>query len=112
MRAAQAETSIEPVEWHLRVYTINSGEMDAWIDEWRAHVAPLRRSLGFRVLGPWIDWEGGKFVWLLGYEGDDGFAAADARYYASPERLSLTPDPARHIAHAEQHLLRDLGSIE
>ena len=53
------------MEWQLRIYTINDGALADWIEEWRAHVAPLRRRLGFRVLGPWVD--GSTFVWLLGY---------------------------------------------
>ena len=98
------------MEWQLRIYTINHGELDEWVAEWTAHIAPLRRELGFRVLGPWVD--GHTFVWLLGYAGDDGFAAADARYYASTARTSLSPDPARHIAQAEHRSLRALGPIE
>jgi hypothetical protein len=98
------------MEWQLRIYTINDGALSQWTEEWRAHVAPLRRKLGFRVLGPWVD--DTTFVWLLGYDGEDGFAAADARYYSSPERQSLSPDPARHIAEADHRTLRDLGAIE
>src|SRR5688500_6977324 len=71
------------VDWQLRIYEIEPGQIEAWLHEWRAHIAPLRRRLGFHVLGPWLD--GATFVWMLGYEGDDGFAAADARYYASTE---------------------------
>ena len=98
------------MEWQLRIYTINDGALQDWLEEWRAHVAPLRRRLGFRVVGPWVD--DNTFVWLLGYDGEDGFAAADARYYVSPERTSIEPDPARHIAKAEQRALRDVGPIE
>jgi hypothetical protein len=98
------------MEWQLRIYTIAEGELADFVEEWRAHIAPLRRRLGFRVLGPWVD--GDTFIWLLGYDGEDGFAAADARYYASPERTSLSPDPARHIAHTEHRPLRDVGPIE
>lgn len=91
------------MEWQLRIYRIKEGELEDWVDEWTAHVAPLRRRLGFQVLGPWV--EGHTFVWLLGYDGDDGFAAANARYYESDERTSIDPDPARHIETMQQHLL-------
>jgi hypothetical protein len=94
------------VEWQLRIYEIEHGALDLWIEEWREHVAPLRRRLGFRVLGPWVD--GDSFVWLIGYDGEDGFAAADARYYDSPERRSLDPDPARHIASAAHRMLQEV----
>jgi hypothetical protein len=97
------------MEWQLRIYTLRAGEFDEWTEEWSTHVAPLRRRFGFRILGPWVDRERRTFVWLLGYAGEDGFAAADERYYASEERHSIQPDPARHIETADQRPLRDLA---
>jgi hypothetical protein len=94
------------VDWQLRIYEIEPGQIETWIDEWREHVAPLRRRFGFRVLGPWVD--GATFVWLLGYEGEDGFAAADSRYYASAERRGVEPDPARHILSSQNRMLREV----
>jgi hypothetical protein len=96
------------MEAQLRIYTIKPDHFEAWLDEWREHIAPLRERLGFRVLGPWIDDETRTFVWILEYDRDDGFAAADARYYESEERRSLDPDPARHLASTEARLLRRL----
>src|SRR4029077_14720455 len=40
------------MRWQLRMYRIQPGRMDDWVDEWRAHVRPLRESMGFTVLGP------------------------------------------------------------
>jgi hypothetical protein len=34
--------------------------------------------------------------------------AADARYYASAERRSVEPDPARHIVSSESRMLREV----
>ena len=90
------------MDWQLRIYRIKEGELDAWVDEWRTQVAPLRERLGFRVLGPWV--EGQTFVWLLGH--DDDFTAADTRYYASAERQAIDPDPARHIETQQHHMIR------
>ena len=99
------------MELVLRIYTIEPGELDDWIDEWREHVLPLRRRLGFEVLGAWVSDQESTFTWLLGYEGPDGIEAANAAYYDSPERAALDPDPARHIAEARQLSVRalDLG---
>ena len=94
------------MEWQLRIYRIKGEELEQWVDEWTRHVARLRRAHGFTVVGPWVD--GATFVWLLGYAGEDGFAAADARYYDSPERRALAPDPARHIEAQQHHMLGDL----
>jgi hypothetical protein len=90
----------------LRIYTVRPGRFDAWLAEWRERVVPLRRRFGFRVLGPWVDEETRTFVWLLEYDGEDGFEAADERYYTSDERRSLDPDPARHLEVVETRALR------
>ena len=96
------------MELVLRIYTIKPGELEAWVAEWRAHVLPLRRRLGFEVLGAWASEEESTFTWLLGYDGPEGIAVANAAYYASPERAALDPDPARHIAEARQLPVRAL----
>ena len=96
------------MELVLRIYTIKPGELDDWIAEWRAQVVPLRRKLGFDVLGAWVSDEESTFTWLLGYDGPDGLAAANAAYYDSPERAALDPDPACHIAEARQLPVRAL----
>jgi hypothetical protein len=99
------------MELVLRTYTIRPGELAEWIEEWRAHVLPLRRALGFEVLGAWLNEEESTFTWLLGYDGPDDLETANAAYYASPERAALDPDPARHIADAREQRVRaiDIG---
>ena len=42
---------------------------------------------------------------LLGYSGADGFQAADDRYYASPRRHALHPEPSRLIEVATQAMV-------
>jgi hypothetical protein len=90
------------VEYRLRIYEVKEGEMPAWIDEWSRLIRPLREKLGFRVLGAWASEESNTFVWLLGHDGPEGYEAADAAYYASPERAAVDPDPARHLASTRQ----------
>lgn len=97
------------MELLLRIYTIEPGEMAAWVQEWREHILPMRRRLGFTVLGAWVSDEADTFVWLLGYDGPGTIEAANAAYYESPERAALEPDPARHIAEARQLGVRELG---
>jgi len=89
----------------LRDYRIRAGELDRFVDEWRAGVAPLRRAAGFEIAGAWTIPEEDRIVWLLVHPGEwDAFGEADAAYYASPERAALVPDPARLIE--EQHNVR------
>ena len=87
------------MQWQLRIYRAKEGALDAFIDEWRTNLLPLRRAMGFQVLGPW-ETADGRMVWILGHESLDD---ADAAYYASTERAAVEPDPARHLADA-QHI--------
>lgn len=75
--------------------------MQEFLDAWLAGVVPLRRRFGFEVIGAWVVDGADELVWIIGYAGDDGFDAADDRYYASPERAALDPDPAQWFESAE-----------
>jgi hypothetical protein len=86
------------VRFQLREYTIAQGKLDDFVREWRALVLPLRVSMGFSVLGPWVERDAGRFVWIVGYDGD--VEAANERYYESAERQAMSPDPARLVVEA------------
>jgi hypothetical protein len=82
----------------LRDYRIRAGELDRFVEEWRTRLAPLRRAHGFEIPSAWTVPEEDRFLWLLVHPGGwEAFAAADAAYFASPERAALDPDPARLI---------------
>lgn len=97
----------------LRDYRIADGELDRFVDEWREHLAPLRTSCGFRVAGAWTIPEEHRFVWLLEHAGNwDDFAEADGRYFASPGRAAIDPDPARLIEEQRNVRLTDIPSAD
>jgi len=76
--------------YQLRRYVVNLGELDTFVDEWVREVVPLRERFGFRVEGAWIVRNEHRFVWLVSYDGDDGFEAARGRYYRSECSSSAT----------------------
>ena len=49
------------------------------------------------------------FVWVVSYDGAEGFAARDAEYYCSAARAALDADPARHIAASDTRMLSPLA---
>jgi hypothetical protein len=49
--------------------------------------------------------ETNQFVWILEHDGD--FEVADSRYYDSPERKAVDPDPVRHLEKNEHWMLRE-----
>ncbi len=89
----------------LRMYQAKAGELDAFVQEWREKIVPLRRKFGFRVEGAWSIPSKSEFIWIIGYDGPEGFEARDAGYYASPERKAVSPDPARHLIHIDTRLM-------
>ncbi len=89
----------------LRMYVAKEGHLDEFVREWRAGVVPLRQKFGFKVEGAWTIPAKNEFIWIISYNGPDGFEARDAAYYASPERKALAPDPARHLAQTDTRLM-------
>jgi hypothetical protein len=82
--------------------------MDEFIDAWLRGVYPLRKRFGFTFVGASRVDGADEFVWILGYDGPDGFAAADKQYYASDERKAMSPDPARYIESPVRRTLRSV----
>ena len=78
----------------LRRYEIKPGEMEAFLEAVRAAFV-VREQYGFGVAFALIDEERNEFTWAVTHDGD--FAAAEAEYYASPERAALPANPADHI---------------
>ncbi len=94
------------MQTQVRVYRLRPGAMDTFVQEWREHVAPLRRRFGFEILAAWGAEEEDTFIWVIGHDGD--FASADREYYASAERAAFDPDPARHILEPRAVLVRSI----
>ena len=91
------------VEYQIRRYEIEPAMLAVFMEMWAASVVPLRLAFGFRFHGAWGIEETNEFVWVMSYSGVEGFAAADAAYYGSDERLALRPDPAVHIVGVMEH---------
>ena len=77
----------------VRMYVIKEGKLDAFVRLFDEQIVPLRRRFGFTVVGAWTVPEENRFIWVAGYEGSDPIQDADARYYASPDRLAIEPSP-------------------
>ena len=90
--------------YQLRIYEITPGRMDEFVELfWR--IAEVREQLGFEVVGPWINTEENRFVWLVGYDGPKTFDEATQEYYDSPERAAISPSPAEFLESVETTML-------
>jgi NIPSNAP len=89
----------------VRIFTINKGKMNEFLSAWQKGVYPLRIKNGFKIEGAWVVQEKNKFIWILSYDGPDGFEAKDSAYYASQGRTTLKPDPVDYIADSEKYFI-------
>jgi NIPSNAP protein len=96
------------VEYQLRHYRIRAGRMDTFLDAWLRGVYPLRLKFGFTFAGAWRVEGADELLWIIGYDGPEGFAAADKRYYESDERKRMTPDPAQYIEAPVNKMMRSV----
>jgi len=97
------------MEFQLRDYRVKPGEMNEWMEEWRAKIYPLRLKFGFKVTGAWTRTEEDRFIWMLSTDGPEGsFAEAEKAYFDSAERKSITPDPVRHLASTSHIMIRGI----
>ncbi len=81
----------------LRDYSIKPGQLDTFADLWSKTVRPLRQKKGFVIESAWTIPSESRFVWIVSYDGPDGWEAANRDYYDSPERKAMDPDPASFI---------------
>ncbi len=82
--------------------------MEEWLKEWNDKIVPLRQRFGFRIVGAWKSEDGDRFVWILRWDGEGTFEDADQKYYNSPERKAIDPDPARHLLDVRHHMMQSL----
>ncbi len=87
--------------WELRIYTINRGQLDAFVDAWLQGVYPVRIEQGFQIPAAWVSRANNQFIWVLGYDGPDTWEDKQRAYYASSARQALDVDPLDMIAHGE-----------
>jgi ribosomal protein L11 methylase PrmA len=96
------------MQTQLRDYRIRPGHMDDWIAGWESGIVPLREREGFVIVGAWADRPHDRFVWVVGYAGADGFAAAEERYHASSVRIALDPNPSDFVQDATLDMVDDM----
>ncbi|MEV7340078.1 NIPSNAP family containing protein [Streptomyces sp. NPDC093544] len=85
----------------LRRYEIVPGELDAFVDWWRATMPALRTKAGFTIEFAYVDKDAGEFVWAVSVPGTvEDFARVDAAYRTSEDRRSVFAGLPERVAKA------------
>ena len=97
------------MEFQIRRYKIVPGTMDEFIELFNTQLVPIRERYGFKLQSYWRLDETHEFMWIVSYEGPEGFEAADAAYYSSPERDQVSPHPLDFIEEVNTSMATRLG---
>ena len=68
-------------EYKLCIYKISIDHMAEFTEGWRTHIVSSRERFGFKIVTALANTENGDFVWLLRWDGPEGYEAADRAYY-------------------------------
>lgn len=89
----------------LRIYTINRGMMDSWIDLFHQHLKPNHEKYGIPIEATWVNTDRTEFIWVRSFDTLEDIQVKESEYYSSPERLALGEQPQSHIAKTEVRLV-------
>jgi hypothetical protein len=93
----------------LRIYKIQEGKFDEFLRQWLAGVPAIRQTKGWKVQA-WAVPERSELVWILSRDCTlVEWEEKEKEYYSSPERKSLSPDPAQYIVDGEQRWIEPLA---
>ena len=81
----------------VRIYTVNGGMLDSWVEHFNEKIVPTSAKFGIRVLGAWVNRPQNEFIWVRNFETEDKLKA----YETSPERATYTGQTGAHIAKTE-----------
>ena len=94
----------------LRIYTINRGMMDSWLELFNEHIRPLHERLGIPVQQSWVNADRTEFIWVRRFNSAEEIEAKEAEYFASPERKALGDTPTSHIAKIEVRVIDEVAA--
>jgi hypothetical protein len=81
----------------VRIYTINRGMLDSWIQIFNEKIVPTSAQFGVNVIGAWVNRPQNEFIWVRTFDSEETLK----RYEDSPERATYTPQTGPHIAKIE-----------
>ena len=87
----------------MRIYTINRGQLDSWINMFNEKIVPTSAQYGVKVIGAWVNRPQNEFIWVRTFESDDKLKV----YEASPERAAYSGQTGAHIAKIEVRTVED-----
>lgn len=90
-----------PKAAQFRLYTVNRGMLDQYVDFFKKNLAPLHEANGIPILSAWAHRPQSEFIWFRGFNSLDDIEPMVEKYNNTPERKALGELPASHHAKME-----------
>jgi len=52
----------------IRIYTINKGEMDAFLKHFKEEIIGVHERIGVSIVGTWVNRPQNEFIWVRSYK--------------------------------------------
>ena len=87
---------------HLRIYTVNKGQMDSWLDLFHDEIVPRTVEAGIEVVTHWVNSERSQFIWIRAYgDSESDIESKEAAFYGSDWWAANVDRVRGHLAHRE-----------
>ena len=90
-----------PKAAQFRLYTVNKGMLDNFVDLFTGKIAELHEEAGIPILSAWKHPQQNEFLWFRGFDSIEAIEPALEKYNASPGRKALGDLPPSHHAKME-----------
>lgn len=67
----------------IRIYTINKGEMDAFLKHFKEEVMAVHERIGLPIVGTWVNRPQNEFIWVRTYKDKAELEAKNKEFQAA-----------------------------
>ncbi len=82
----------------LRMYTINRGMMDQWVNLFTETLVPMQEKYGIKIEGMWVSEDSTQFIWIRSFADSEDLKVKEAAFNGSPEWNAVMDHARSHIA--------------
>jgi hypothetical protein len=74
----------------IRIYTINRGEMDAFLEHFEKYIRRLHKDVDWDIVSAWVNRPQNEFIWVRTYKDADDLAAKTKAFLDRRTELGIT----------------------
>ena len=74
----------------IRIYTINKGELDKFIEHFTTETMPIHEQIGWPVIATFVNRPQNEFIWIRTFENEADRDAKAAAFQAAVKAAGIT----------------------